>query len=85
MKRVDWKCYETCIKELNNAHIAGQNDYPATVVEAVSYFSNYMDSDTDKGKWKILVNDEDIVGASFAQTATCGKHCYTCGKVRHTI
>ena len=54
------------------------------MVEAVSYLSNYMDGNTDKGKEKILVNDKDIVGASFAQTPTGGKHCFTCGKVRYT-
>ena len=52
MKSVDWKHYGTCIKELNNAYIAGQNNYPATMVEAVSYLSNYMDSNNDKGKGK---------------------------------
>ena len=65
MKSVDWKRNGTCIKELNNAYIAGQNNYPATVVEAVSYLSNCMDSNTDKGKGKILVNEKDIVAASF--------------------
>ena len=84
MKSVDWKRYGTCIKELNNAYIAGQNNYPATMVEAVSYLSNYMDSNNDKGKGKILVSEKDIAGASFAQTPTGGKHCFTCGKVGYT-
>ena len=84
MKSVDWKCYGTCIEELNNACIAGQNNCPATMVEAVSYLSNHMDSNNEKGKGKILVSEKDIAVASFAQTPTSGKHCFTCGKVRYT-
>ena len=61
--------------------MAGQNNHPATVVKAVSYLSNCMDSATDEGKGKTLVNDKDIAGASFVQTPTGGKHCFTCGKV----
>ena len=64
MKSVDWKHYRTGIKELNNACIAGQNNYPATMVEVVSYLSNCMDSNNDKSKGKILVSEKDIVAAT---------------------
>ena len=72
MKSIDWKRHGT---------MAGQNNYPATVVEAVSHLSNCIDSNTDKGKRKTLVSKKDIAAASFAQTPTGGKHCFTCGKV----
>ena len=33
--------------------------------KAVSYLSNHMDSNTNKGKGKILVSEKDIAAASF--------------------
>ena len=44
------------------------------MVEAVSYLSNCMDTTMDKGEGKTLMMDKDIMGASFAQAHTGGKH-----------
>jgi ribosomal protein S27AE len=62
--------------ELNNAYVAGQNNYPKTVESAVTMLSHYMN---DKGVHVIDEDKEQATPASFMP-----KHknmtCYKCGK-----
>jgi hypothetical protein len=64
---------------LNNAYVAGQNNYPKTVESAVTMLSHYMN---DKG---VHVTDEDKGQAAL--TSFMHKHknvtCYKCGKKGH--
>jgi hypothetical protein len=65
---------------LNNAYVAGQNNYPPKTVEsAVTMLSHYMN---DKG---VHVTDEDKGQATL--TSFMQKHknvtCYKCGKKGH--
>jgi hypothetical protein len=76
---VDTKKYGRLKTKLNNAYVAGQNNYPKTVESAVTMLSHYM-----KGKG-VHVIDEDkgqVTLMSFMQ-----KHknvtCYKCGKKGH--
>jgi hypothetical protein len=50
---VDTKKYGRLKTELNNAYMAGQNNYPKTVESAVTMLSHYMN---DKG---VRVTDEE--------------------------
>jgi hypothetical protein len=65
--------------ELNNAYVAGQNNYPKTVESAVTMLSHYMNN---KG---VHVTDEDKGQATL--TSFMQKHknvtCYKCGKKGH--
>jgi hypothetical protein len=65
--------------ELNNAYVAGQNNYPKTVENAVTMLSHYMN---DKG---VHVTDKDKGQANL--TSFMQKHkkmtCYKCGKKGH--
>jgi hypothetical protein len=65
--------------ELNNAYVAGQNNYPKTVESAVTMLSHYM-----KGKG-VHMTDEDKGQATL--TSFMQKHknvtCYKCGKKGH--
>jgi hypothetical protein len=51
---VDTKKYGRLKTELNNAYVAGQNNYPKTVESAVAMLSHYM---SDKG---VHMTDEDL-------------------------
>jgi hypothetical protein len=76
---VDGKKYGRLKTELNNAYVAGQNNYPKTVENAVTMLSHYMN---DKG---VQVADEDKGQAAL--TSFMQKHknvtCYRCGKKGH--
>jgi hypothetical protein len=65
--------------ELNNAHVADQNNYPKTVESAVTMLSQYMNN---KG---VHVTDEDK--GQTALRSFMQKHknvtCYRCGKKGH--
>jgi hypothetical protein len=50
---VDTKKYGRLKTELNNAYVAGQNNYPKTVESAMTMLSHYMN---DKG---VHMTDED--------------------------
>jgi hypothetical protein len=76
---VDTKKYGRLKTELNNAYVAGQNNYPKTVESAVTILSHYMN---DKG---VHVTEEDKGQATL--TSLMQKHknvtCYKCGKKGH--
>jgi hypothetical protein len=76
---VDTKKYGRLKTKLNNAYVAGQNNYPKTVESAVTMLSHYMN---DKG---VHVTDEDKGQATL--TSFMQKHknvtCYRCGKKGH--
>jgi hypothetical protein len=76
---VDTKKYGRLETELNNAYVAGQNNYPKTVESDVTMLSHYMN---DKG---VHVADEDKGQATL--TSFMQKHknvtCYKCGKKGH--
>ena len=76
---VDTKKYGRLKTELNNAYVAGQNNYPKMVESAVTMLSHYMN---DKG---VHVTDEDKGQATL--TSFMQKHknvtCYKCGKKGH--
>jgi hypothetical protein len=77
---VDTKKYGRLKTELNNAYVAGQNNYPKTVESAVTILSHYMNG---KG---VHVTDEDKGQAtltSFMQTKHKNVTCYKCGKKGH--
>jgi hypothetical protein len=65
--------------ELNNAYVAGQNNYPNMVESAVTMLSQYIN---DKG---VHVTDEEKGQATL--TSSMQKHknmtCYKCGKKGH--
>jgi DNA helicase TIP49 (TBP-interacting protein) len=78
---VDTRKYGKLKTKLDNAYVAGQNNYPKTIESVVTMLSqHYMN---DRG---VLMTDEDKEGqtalASFMQ-----KHknvtCYRCGKKGH--
>jgi hypothetical protein len=73
---VDTKKYGRLKTELNNAYVAGQNNYPQTVESAVTMLSHYMN---DKG---VHMTDEDK--GQTDQKSFMQKHknltCYKCGK-----
>jgi hypothetical protein len=73
------KKYGRLKTELNNAYVAGQNNYPKTIENAVTMLSHYMN---DKG---VQVADEDK--GQPALTSFMQKHknvtCYRCGKKGH--
>jgi hypothetical protein len=76
---VNTKKYGRLKTELNNAYVAGQNNYPKTVESTVTMLSPYMN---DKG---VNVTDEDKGQATL--TSFMQKHknvtCYKCGKKGH--
>jgi hypothetical protein len=76
---VDTKKYGRLKTELNNAYVAGQNNYPKTDESAVTMLSHYMN---DKG---VHVTDEDKGQTTL--TSFMQKHknvtCYKCGKKGH--
>jgi hypothetical protein len=76
---VDTKKYGRLKTELNNAYMAGQNNYPKTVESAVTMLSHYVN---DKG---VHGTDEDKGQAAL--TSFMQKHknvmCYKCGKKGH--
>jgi hypothetical protein len=76
---VDTKKYGRLKTELNNAYVAGQNNYPKTVDSAVTMLSHYMN---DKG---VHVTDGDKGQATL--TSFMHKHknvtCYRCDKKGH--
>jgi hypothetical protein len=77
---VDTKKYGRLKTELNNAFVAGQNNYPRKMVEsAVAMLSYYTN---DKG---VHMTDEDKGQATL--TSFMQKHknvtCYKCGKKGH--
>jgi hypothetical protein len=68
--------------ELNNAYVAGQNNYPKMVESAVTMLSNYMN---DKG---VHMADEDKGQTALkSSTSFMQQHqnvmCYRCGKKGH--
>jgi hypothetical protein len=65
--------------ELNNAYVAGQNNYPKTVESAVTMLSHYMNG---KG---VHVTDEDKGQATLMSFMQKHKNvtCYRCGKKGH--
>jgi hypothetical protein len=73
---VDTKKYGRLKTELNNAYVAGQNNYPTTVESSVTMLSHYTN---DKG---VHMTDEDKGQATL--TIFMQKHknvtCYKCGK-----
>jgi hypothetical protein len=76
---VDTKKYGILNSELNNAYVAGQNNYPKTVESAVIMLSHYMN---DKG---VHATDEDKGQATLASFMQKHKNvtCYKCGKKGH--
>jgi ribosomal protein S27AE len=76
---VDTKKYGRLKNELNNADVAGQNNYPKTVESAVTMFSHYMN---DKGVHMTGEDKGQTDQKSFMQ-----KHKdvtrYKCGKKGH--
>jgi hypothetical protein len=76
---VDAKKYGRLKTGLNNAYVAGQNNYPKTVDNAVTMLSHYMH---DKG---VHMTDADKGQATL--TSFMQKHknvtCYRCGKKGH--
>jgi hypothetical protein len=76
---VDTKKYGRLKTELNNAYVAGQNNYPKMVESAVTMLSHYMN---DKG---VYMTDEDKGQATL--TSFLQRHkkvtCYRCGKKGH--
>jgi hypothetical protein len=76
---VDIKKYGRLKTELNNAYVAGQNNYIKTVESAVIMLSHYMN---DKG---VLVTDEDKGQATWMSVMQNHKNvtCYKCGKKGH--
>jgi hypothetical protein len=76
---VDTKKYGRLKTELNNAYVAGQNNYPTTVESAVTMLSHYMN---DKG---VHMTDKDKGQATL--TSFMQKHknvtCYRCDKKGH--
>jgi hypothetical protein len=76
---VDTKKCERLKTKLNNAHVAGQNNYLKTVESAVTMLSHYMN---DKG---VHVTDEGKGQETL--TSFMQKHqnvrCYKCGKKGH--
>jgi hypothetical protein len=75
---VDTKKYGKLKTELNNAHAAGQNNYPKTVESAVTMLSHYMNEG-------VHMTDEDKTETnqkSFMQKCKNVK-CYKCGKKGH--
>ena len=76
---VDTKKYGKLKTELNNAYVAGQNNYPKMVESAVTMLSHYMN---DKG---VHMTDEDkgqMNQKSFMQKQK-NVTCYKCGKKGH--
>jgi hypothetical protein len=76
---VDTKKYGQLKTKLNNAYVAGHNNYPKMVESAVTMLSHYMN---DKG---VHVTDEDKGQATL--TSFMHKHknvtCSKCGKKGH--
>jgi hypothetical protein len=76
---VDTKKYGRLKTELNNAYVAGKNNYPKMVGSAVTMLSHYMN---DKGPH---ITDEDK--GQTDQKSFMQKHknvtCYKCGKKGH--
>jgi hypothetical protein len=76
---VDTKRYGRLKTELNNAYVAGQNNYPKTVESAVTILSHYMNgrgvhmADEDKGQMSLK---------SFMQKYK-NVMCCICGKKGH--
>jgi predicted secreted protein len=78
---VDTRKYGRLKTNLNNAYVAGQNNYPKTVESAVTMLSHYM---TGKG---VHMTDEDLGQATLTLMSFKQKHknvtCYRCGKKGH--
>jgi hypothetical protein len=76
---VDAKKYGRLKTELNNAYVAGQNNYPKTVESAVTMLSHCMNG---KG---VHVTDEDKGQATLKSFMQKHKNvtCYRCGKKGH--
>jgi hypothetical protein len=76
---VDTKKYGRLKAELNNAYVAGQNNYPKTVESAVTMLSHYMNNKD--------VHVIDEYKGQAALTSFMQKHknvaCYKCGKKGH--
>jgi hypothetical protein len=76
---VDTKQYGGLKTKLNNAYVAGQNNYPKMVESSMTMLSHYMN---DKG---VHVTDEDK--GQVILTSLMQKHmnvtCYKCGKKGH--
>jgi hypothetical protein len=76
---VDTKKYGRLKIELNNAYVAGQNNYPKTVESAVTMLAHYMN---EKGVHMTDENKEQTDQKSSMQ-----KHksvsCYKCGMKGH--
>jgi hypothetical protein len=73
------KKYGRLKTELNNAYVAGQNNYPKTVESDVTMLAHYMN---DKG---VHVTDEDKGQATLTSFMQKRKNvtCYKCGKKGH--
>jgi hypothetical protein len=76
---VDTKKYGKLKTALNNAYVAGQNNYPKTVESAVTMLSHYMN---DKG---VHMADEGKVQTALKRFMQKHKNvtCYRCGKKGH--
>jgi hypothetical protein len=61
---------------LNNAYVAGQNNYPKTVESAVTILSHYMN---DKGVHMTAEDKGQTDQKSFMQNHK-NVRCYKCGK-----
>jgi dsDNA-binding SOS-regulon protein len=76
---VDTKEYGRLKTELNNAYVAGQDNYPKLVESAMTMLSHYIN---DKGVHVIDEDKEQETLTTFMQ-----KHknvtCYKCGKKGH--
>ena len=70
--------YGKLINELNNAYLAGQENYPGSVESAMTMLSHYRSGDTRTKN----NTDEESPELSFAQ-ARKNVTCYKCGKNRY--
>ena len=83
LRSVDWNKHGNCIKELNNLHLAGHNNYPTTISEAVNYLSNYMDNNRTAGKKEWHDGGDNEEAKSFVQS-TNTLRCFNCGEPGYT-
>ena len=72
IKGCNWNMYGTCVNDLNNSYLSGQNNYPVSIEAAVNYLSNYMNDNGGSTKTKKEAHN-------FFQ-----QQCYNCGELGFT-
>jgi hypothetical protein len=77
---VDTNKYGRLKTELNNAYVAGQNNYPKMVESAVTMLSHYMN---DKGVYMTGEDKGQTDQKSFMQKKHKNVTYYKCGKKGH--